>query len=106
MAHIKPSTQFRIIKSCGDNGSSKDIKVWHHYDPATGGYKQTDADLGENAVAHTFLVEPFTFYMTRAAAEKRAKQLSKETPGNRYYVVETVSGFISRKPKTYKRSYR
>jgi hypothetical protein len=103
MPHICNVKHYRIIKSCGDNGSKSNPARHATHDPVTGGY---GIQTGEDAPLHNFLVEPHVTYFSREAAEKRAKQLSKETPGNRYYVVEAVSGFISRKPKTYKRSYR
>lgn len=80
MAFLSAGNLYFIVKAAGPNRPSKD---------------------GER---HHFIVDNRSWY-SYAEAVARAKSLSKQTPGNRYYVVTMKAGFLTHEPKTEERSY-
>lgn len=70
MSHLASWKGWYVIKAAGDNGIGQDEKV------------------------HLFVVENRAF-PSKAAAVKVARKLAQETPGNRYYVVEDVVGYMA-----------
>ena len=75
---LSPTPSYYIVKVAGDYGS-KD---------------------------KSYFVATNRNYPSRSEAERIAKELSLKTPGNRYYVVQQVSGFLTHEPATDVKVYR
>lgn len=77
MAYLNLQESWAIIKASGDNGSES----YPIYD-------EQPADI------HMFVVNN-RCYGSHAEAAKICRELAAKSPGNRYYVVEFISGYMA-----------
>jgi len=76
MTTLTPTLYFYVIKVAGENFGDKD-----------------------------FFVATNREYLTQTDAEKVASELALKTPGNRYYVVAAVRGFMATAPALFTHEY-